>query len=293
MMREMLQLLANGVIAGTEIGLAAVGFSLVHAVLKSSNFAIGTLMTVGAYMAWMGNVWLGLPVVAAFLCAFLGAGLVGAVGDWLVLRPLRNQTALTVSIASMAMGLVLENIIRFFYGNDFLSFDTPVLRDIRVLGVRLPPVQLQNLAIAVVAMLLLWGMLRATDLGKAMRAVADNPRLAEVKGIDARRIGMLANVIGLGLAGVAGAMIGVNAAVDPVLGFRVMLPVFAAAILGGLGSLPGALIGSILIGIAEELSLLVAPPAFRTVTGYVVILLVLLVMPRGLAGLKMAGSRRG
>ncbi len=286
MMRDLGQLLVNGLIAGTEIGLAAVGFSLVYAVLKMSNFAIGSIMTVGAYAAWMGNVWLGLPVAAALVCAFLGAGLVGAAGDRLVLRPLRGQAALTLAIASMAMGLVIENIIRFFFGNDFMSFDTPVLRDIRWAGLRLPPVQLQNLAIALGVMLGLWALLRLTAIGKAMRAVADNPGLAEVKGIDPARIGLFANIVGLGIAGVAGAMIGINGAVDPVLGFRVLLPVFAAAILGGLGSLPGALAGALLIGVAEEASLLFAPPAFRTVTGFAIILAVLFLMPRGLAGLR-------
>lgn len=284
MIREAGQLLVNGIISGAEIGLAAVGFNIVFAVLKSSNFAVGSLMTTGAYAGLVANVVFGLPMPIAALIGFLIAGTVGAASDYIVMRPLRSQGHLTVAIASMALSLILENVLRFFFSNEFRGYDVPVMRDIAVLGIRVPPLQLQNLGIAIVVMIALMLLLTRTPIGKAMRAVADNPRLADIKGINSGRIAIFANFLGLGLAGVAGVMIGVNTAVDPVLGFRVLLAVFAAAVLGGLGSIPGALVGSALIGIGEEVSLLFAPPAFRTVTGFIVIVFVLLVMPRGLSG---------
>jgi len=117
-----------------------------------------------------------------------------------------------------------------------------------------------------------------------MRAVADNPMLAGIKGIDAGLIAVLVNFIAMGLAGLGGMLIGLDTSIDPLTGFRVLLAVFAAAVVGGLGSIPGAVVGALAVGVAEELSLLVLPPDLRTMVGFVAILLVLTLRPRGLLG---------
>ena len=123
-----------------------------------------------------------------------------------------------------------------------------------------------------------------TRTGKAMRAVADNPMLASVKGIDADRVARLTNFVAMGLAGVGGVLVGLDTSIDPLTGFRVILSVFAAAVVGGLGSIPGAVVGALTIGIGEELSLLVLAPAYRTVVGFAAILVVLTLRPRGILG---------
>ena len=133
-------------------------------------------------------------------------------------------------------------------------------------------------------MAVLFGFLRFTRIGKAMRAVADNPMLAAIKGIDADMIAVLVNFVAMGLAGLGGMLIGLDTSIDPLTGFRALLAVFAAAVVGGLGSIPGAVVGALSVGVAEELSLLILPPDYRTVVGFLAILLVLTLRPRGILG---------
>ena len=133
-------------------------------------------------------------------------------------------------------------------------------------------------------MALLFAFLSMTRLGKAMRAVADNPMLAAIKGINADMIARLVSFVGMGLAGLGGMLIGLDTTIDPLVGFKIVLSVFAAAVVGGLGSIPGAVVGALVIGVGEELSLLIFAPAYRTAVGFVAILIVLTLRPRGILG---------
>jgi branched-subunit amino acid ABC-type transport system permease component len=130
----------------------------------------------------------------------------------------------------------------------------------------------------------LFALLAFTPIGKAMRAVADNPRLADIKGIDPEQIARIAVFIAMGLGGVAGVLIALDTALDPTIGFRVILSVFAAAVLGGLGSIPGAVVGGLVIGLAEEMSVLALPVAYRSAVGFLAIIIALLFCPRGILG---------
>jgi len=142
----------------------------------------------------------------------------------------------------------------------------------------------ENLAIAAAAMLALFAFLALTRTGKAMRAVADNPMLASIKGIDANAIGRIVSFVGMGLAGLGGMLIGLDTTIDPLTGFRSILSIFAAAVVGGLGSIPGAVVGALTVGIGEELCLLFLSPDYRSAVGFVAILLVLTLRPRGILG---------
>ncbi|HXO02146.1 MAG TPA: branched-chain amino acid ABC transporter permease, partial [Stellaceae bacterium] len=200
------------------------------------------------------------------------------------LRPLRSSGALTTTIASVALGIILENAVRFVFGNDPRGFDLAVHRDWRGFGLHAGPQQVQDAIAAIVAMAALFCFLAFTRAGKTMRAVADNPMLASLKGIDAVRIGRIANFVGLGLAGFGGMLVALDTQVDPLTGFRVLLSIFAAAVVGGLGSVPGAVMGAFLIGIGEEMSLLVLPATYRGAVGFLAILLMLSFRPAGLLG---------
>jgi branched-subunit amino acid ABC-type transport system permease component len=143
---------------------------------------------------------------------------------------------------------------------------------------------LQNTAYAIAAAGGLFALLAFTRLGRAMRAVADNPMLADIKGVDPDRIARVAVFIGAGLAGFGGMLIGLDTSIDPLTGFRVILSVFAAAVVGGLGSIPGAALGALVVGIGEEMASVVLEPAYRTVTAFLAILIVLTIRPEGLMG---------
>src|SRR5436190_1587246 len=189
-----------------------------------------------------------------------------------------------LAVPAIALTIALENVVRFFFGNELRGYDLPIARDLRIGGVRVGPQQLQNLAVAVVVMAALFAFLAFTRLGKAMRAVADNPMLASIKGIDANVIGRLVNFVGMGLAGLGGMLIGLDTTIDPLTGFRAVLSVFAAAVVGGLGSIPGAVLGALTVGIGEELCLLFLSPDYRSAVGFLAILVVLTLRPRGILG---------
>ena len=284
MPREIAQLVLNGLMAGTILAVPAIGFTAIYAVLRFPNFAIASHLTIGAFAGWVVNVALGLPAAAAVGVAFVVTGAAGVLNDEIVLKPLRPAGALTTAIAAVALTLVLENLIRFAFGNDLRGYALPIQRDWQLGGLRVAPQQLQNFVVAVIAMAAVFLFLSFTRTGKAMRAVADNPALAAVKGIDADRVARLTNFVAMGLAGVGGVLVGLDTSIDPLTGFRVILSVFAAAVVGGLGSIPGAVVGALTIGVGEELSLLVLAPAYRTVVGFIAILLVLTLRPRGILG---------
>lgn len=283
-MLDVAQLVVNGLIAGTILAVPAIGITAIYAVLRFPNFALASIATVGAFAGYVANVWLGMPALAATVVAFAVAGVIGVLSDEIVLKPIRPTGLLATAIASVALTIALENAVRFVFGNDLRGFDLPIQRDWRVFDIRIGPQQVENFAVAVVAMVAVFLFLAFTRTGKAMRAVADNPMLADIKGIDAAMVGRLVSFVGMGLAGVGGMLVGLDSSIDPLTGFRAILSVFAAAVVGGLGSIPGAVIGALTIGVAEELSLLVLAPPYRSAVGFVAILLVLTLRPRGILG---------
>jgi len=278
------QLVVNGVMAGTILAVPAIGLTAIYAVLRFPNFALASHATIGAFAGYVANAKFGLPLLPSVIVAFVAAGVVGVASDEAVLKRFRPAGYITTAIASIALTIALENIVRFAFGNDLRGYDLPIQRDWRVGAIRVGPQQVQNLVIAAVAMAALFAFLAFTRTGKAMRAVADNPMLASIKGIDADAISRLVNFVGMGLAGLGGMLIGLDTTIDPLTGFRSILSVFAAAVVGGLGSIPGAVVGALTVGIGEELCLLFLSPDYRSVVGFAAILLVLTLRPRGILG---------
>ncbi|WP_342362193.1 branched-chain amino acid ABC transporter permease [Terrarubrum flagellatum] len=287
-MALLLQAILNGLMTGALLAVPAVGFSAMFAVLRYPNFAIASYATIGAFAAWVINTKFGAGVALSIALAFIVAAIVGAICEWLAMTPLRPAGALPAAIASIALGVVLENVVRFIFGNDLKAYDLPIVRDIRFGDIRIGPQQAENALIGIGVMLAAFAFLKFTRLGRAMRAVADNADLARLKGIVPAQVELVAVLIGCGLCGVGGVLIGLDTSIDPLTGFRVLLAVFAAAVLGGLGSLPGAVVGAFALGIAEELSLFIVAPTYRSAIGFLVILVMLSVKPRGLMGDRFA-----
>lgn len=281
---HVLQLILNGLMAGTILAIPAIGLTAIFAVLRFTNFSLASHITIGAFAGFLANVSLGLPLIPALAVAFIAAGLVGWLSDELVLKPLRAAGFITTAIGSIALTIALENFVRFGFGNQMRGYDLPLRRDWVISGLRISPQQAENLVIAIVVMALLFAFLSMTRTGKAMRAVADNPMLAAIKGINADMVARLVSFIAMGLAGLGGMLLGLDTTIDPLIGFKTILSVFAAAVVGGLGSIPGAVVGALVVGVGEELSLLVLSPAYRTAVGFIAILVVLTLRPRGLLG---------
>jgi len=281
---HVVQLVLNGLMAGTILALPAIGLTLIFAVLRFTNFALASLMTVGAYAGLVANISFGMPVYASLLAAFVVAGLVGWLCDEFVLKPFRASGFITTAIGSIALTIALENVVRFVFENQMRGYKLPLRRDLVFDGLRVDPQQLDNLAVAVLVVLALTAFLMTTRAGKAMRAVADNPSLASIKGIDVDMVARIVSFVAMGIAGIGGMLVGLDTTVDPLVGYKTILSVFAAAVVGGLGSIPGAIVGALVVGVGEELSLLVLSPAYRTAVGFIAIFLVLTLRPRGILG---------
>src|SRR5258707_8225712 len=280
------QLVLNGFVTGLLLALPALALTLTFGILKFPNFAIGSMLTLGAYAAWIGNSLLGMPIAVDTIFAALVMAVVAMLADVLVFARLRDRGSMTLLVASMGISLVLENICRFAFGNSTRSFVFDVARPIRWHGLRINQEQLITAAVVIVCVILIQLLLYASPLGRAMRAVADNPPLAAVRGGERQTITRITWCLAGCLTALSGVLSGLDRAVDPLLGWNYQIPIFAAAILGGLGSPTRAIVGAVVIGLAEELSSLVLPTNYRQVVSFTVILGLLLVRTQGLFGAK-------
>lgn len=280
----MSQLLFNGLVTGLLVALPALALSLTFSVLRFANFAIGAMLTAGAYLIWLFNTGLGWSMPLAVAGGALASAALAVLADVLVFRPLRGRSGVTLLVASMGLAFVLENTVRLFAGGSSRGYDVAAARPMRWAGLRINQEQLLTLGVTLLALLAVWLILRHTRLGRAMRAVADNPALAAVRGISSTRV--VAATWGLAgvLTALAGLLIGLDMGVDPLMGWNYILPVFAAAILGGIGRPLAAVPGALLLGVASEMSTLWLPPHYRAVVAFAVMALCLLFRPAGLFG---------
>jgi len=280
------QLIVNGVVSGLLLALPALALTMVFGILKFPNFAVGAMLTFGAYMAWVVNHAAGLPLFVAVAVSAIIVAVVAIICDRLVFERLRDAGSIVLLVASLGLSLVIENVCRFFFGNATRNFDVEIARPVRWHGLRVNHEQLVTAVTVIVCVILVQLVLHASPLGRAMRATADNPSLAAVRGIERNTIARLTWALSGALLALSGGLAGLDRAVDPLLGWSYQLPVFAAAILGGLGSPIGAVLGALIIGLAEELSTLILPTNYRQIVSFSVILLLLLIRTQGLFGAK-------
>lgn len=280
------QLIVNGFVTGLLLALPALALTLIFGVLKFPNFAIGAMLTFGAYAAWFANVRLGLSLAAAAAVSMLATVGIALASDRLVFSRMRDRGAITLLVSSMGVAFVIENICRFAFGNDARNLDVSVARPIRWHGIRINHEQILTAAIVIATLIVLHVLLRHTPLGRAMRAVADNASLAAVRGVERETIAAVTWAIAGALTALSGVLAALDRALDPLIGWNFQIPIFAAAILGGLGNPAGAVLGALIIGLTEELSALVIPTNYRQAVGFLIILLLLMFRSHGLFGRK-------
>jgi branched-subunit amino acid ABC-type transport system permease component len=278
------QILFNGLVTGAIVALPALALSVIFGILRFPNFAIGAMLTVGAYLAWAANTIWGNPLFQSTLIAAGGLAIICAICDKAVFSPLRDSGPITLLVASMGLAFVLENACRFAFGNDARNFNVPIARPVRWLGLRVNREQLVISVTVASCLLAIFLLLRYTPLGRAMRAIADNAPLAAVRGIERERIVTITWLFTGALTAIAGVLIGLDRAIDPLTGWNYQISTFAAAILGGLGSPFGAVAGALMIGVVEELSVLVIPSNYRQAIAFTMIVVLLLFRPQGLFG---------
>jgi branched-chain amino acid transport system permease protein len=264
-----LQFLADGLIAGALIGLGAIGVTLTYSILRFANFAHGEFVSFGAYAtlllaAIIGSVVAGADqpigpfsfgwgVIVAAVAAMASTGALALALDAVLFKRLRDKgAAITIVMASFGAAMALRSLLEFAFTSRPAYFS----RDLQIalpvgLGIRVTPDQIALLGITAVLMIGVHLLLTRSQIGRAMRAVSENPALARVAGVDVARVIRAAWLIGGALACVAGVMLGLLVQIRPFMGFDLLLPMFAAAILGGIGSVPGALAGALIVGVSE------------------------------------------
>lgn len=297
-MGELAQLIVNGLVTGSIIALGAVGVSLVFGILRIINFAHGEYLMVGAYAALFANVTLQTGMVVATLVA-VAATIVLSVGLELACwRPLRRRGAGTFSLFIVAIGLalILRNVIYLVAGADPSQYRFDVYQVSTWGPIRLAQSQLISIVLAAVVLVLVGLLLARTRSGKSMRALSDNGALASVSGIDVNRTIVLTWALAGGLAGLSGVLLGlVQVSFDPNAGFLLLLPIFAAVLLGGIGSAYGALAGGMALGLVMEISTWDGfaggvSPVYKPVVAFAILTVVLLVRPQGLLGQRLRAA---
>lgn len=297
---ELLSLTVWGIALGGIFALGSVGLTLTYGVLKFPNFSHGALITIGAYIAFevvrlvpngppLRPLSFGWELMLGLLICMPVTGIVAVICDRLVFRRLRNRGSSIVlfAMASLGLAFVLRSLLyliwgpafRFYYhGRANPALDLP-------LGLRVQADQIFALGLALVLVCLLFWLLTRTKMGKAMRATADNPDLAQVRGIDTERVIAWTWMIGGGLAASGGVLFGLASQLRPEMGFiSILLPVFAAVILGGIGNPFGALVGALVIGMAWQLTAAAIDPTYGPGVAFAIMILMLVIRPQGLFG---------
>jgi neutral amino acid transport system permease protein len=276
----------NGLSLGAIYALGAVGLTLVYGILKLVNFAHGDFLTFGAYMAYLVNVTWGAPLVVAVFWAMVATAVLGLLFERLLWGPMRTKHAGFLQLILMSIGLafVIRAVVQWFWGTEIRTLDVNTTDTVDFLGLRIGQTELIVLVVGVAVLVGVGFMLRVTLLGKRMRALSDDLDLAETAGIDTRRVILYTWVFAGALAGLAGVLAGSITSLRPELGFELLLPIFAAVILGGIGDAFGALVAGLVLGVMTEWSTLIIDARWKVAVGFLVLLIVLVIRPQGIFG---------
>ncbi|MDX2448455.1 MAG: branched-chain amino acid ABC transporter permease, partial [Desulfobacterales bacterium] len=279
---EFLQVLITGLGQGCLYGLIALGFVLIYKASEIVNFAQGDLLMLGAFFAVTYMGILGLPFWIAFLLTIFSMAVFGYLLDMLVIRSMIGESQLSVIILTISIGFILRSVAGGIWGSDILSLETPYSGEMaEIAGLVIGQEYLVVIAGTIVLSLILYLFFRFSSLGIAMQAASQNQLAAYYMGIPVKRVFSLIWAISALVAAVAGTLMAPISLVSPQMGF-LGIKAFAAAVIGGFGSLPGALIGGLIIGSSEQLAGTYLPTGFQEITAYLIMFLVLTIRPQGL-----------
>jgi branched-chain amino acid transport system permease protein len=286
MLMVILQQVINGISIGAVYALIAVGYSLVYSILKFSNFAHGGVMMLGSYFGFLALTFLHVPFWLALPLAILGAGLLAVANERIAYRPIRirNSPLLYLMISSLGVAIFLENFTIVTIGPNFRTYP-PVLPTAPIMlgTISIGRLDLIILVITAVSLALLTWIVYGTKIGNAIRATSYSMRVASLMGINPDMIVALVFFLAGASAGIGGVLFGIKYTVWPQMG-SLTIKAFIAAVVGGLGSLPGAVLGAVILGITETFAAAFVSSAFRDLFSYALMIIIILVRPGGLLG---------
>lgn len=286
----LLQNIINGILIGGLYGLAAVGFSLVWGVMGLINLAHGSLIMVGAYVAFWGFSALHLDPFVGILPAMVVLFIIGYLTQRYLVNPVLRGSLIMVMMLTFGIDLVLQNLGLWLFTADYRSVTTAYAGA----GLSLGPVVVPytRLAIGVLALVLAVAVhqfLTRTRMGRAIQATAQNREAAQLTGVPVQHIFALTFGVGAAVAGAAGAMVSTIQAISPTMGAAFLTKAFVVTVLGGLGHVSGAVLGGIVLGLAESLGAAFFGPGYQEATGFLLLVLILILRPQGLFGRRVGG----
>ncbi len=297
----------TGFAVASIVIVAAMGLTLVYGIRGFANFAYGDLITLGAYSALIVNVLGGLALVWGAIASFIALAFVGIFLEVLIFSRLEGRGPVAPLVASVGVGLIIQNGIRAIATTRQWSFAVPGIQDIPIVpGLGLHPTRhIATLSVGIAFVVSTHVLLKYTNLGKSMRATADNLELAKATGINTKHVRYAAWAVSCSFASTAGVLLGLNAVISPTMGFEILLLIFAAVIVGGIGSPYGAMVGGLVVGLSQEMSVplldwlgrpsvlgLEHATAYKVAVPFLIMIAVLLVRPWGIAGRQPAFAPR-
>jgi branched-chain amino acid transport system permease protein len=289
------QLLINGLIAGAIYALVASGFSLIYSVCKFVHFAHGVVIALSGYFLYFLFSIVGLNFGFSIILAIILASLSGFLINQIVYRQLRKRKAgnTILLIASVALLIFFESLILILFGADVKTIGyIKIAKGIEIFKAIITPLQIVIIAVSIILLVVLFLFMKKTKIGKAMRAVADNKDVAEIVGISSEKIYSWSFVIGSAIAGIAGILVGLEQNLEPTMGTNLIIKGFTAAIIGGISSVPGSILGAFLLGFAENFGIWFLPSGYKDAIAFIILFIFLLFRPQGIIANQSGKSSR-
>lgn len=285
-MSQFLQQVINGLSLGSIYALIALGYTMVYGIIKLINFAHGDIYMLGAYVAFITTTYFGFSFFPAMIASMVVCGILGVLIERIAYKPLRHATRIAALITAIGVSYVLEYTTQYVMGSEVKTYPTLLSNASFTLGpVTISMQQVYIFTITIVLMIALQLIIKKTKMGRAMRAVSVDEDAAKLMGINVDTTISFTFLLGSSLAGVAGILVGIYYnSIDPLMGMIPGLKAFIAAVFGGIGSVPGAMIGGLFIGIAETMVVAYGSSLYRDAIVYLILILILIVKPDGLLG---------
>jgi branched-chain amino acid transport system permease protein len=284
------QFFINFIIAGLHFSILAVSFDIIYRIVRFFHFSHAVVFTSGTYFTFLFSQLFGFSLLASIPLAVLCSCVLGSLMEFVIYKPLRKKksSSLILLLASLGIYIVLQNIISMVFGDDTKSIRTwPVVEGLNVFGARITPVQIIIIASSICLLLLTSSVLRFTRIGSVMRAVANDPELANISGINSNKVILTSFAIGSALAGIAGILVSLDVDMAPTMGMNALMMGVVAMIVGGVGSIRGIVLGSLLLALAQNLGVWYISSQWQDAIAFAILLIFLLFKPEGFFGKKL------
>lgn len=289
------QLIVNGLIAGAIYALIASSFSLIFNIIKFMDLSPGAIFVTAAFSAYAFNIILGLPFPIAVILALIVSITVSLLINKLVYQPLINKksNSFTLLLASFGVFLIVTGFILLIFGAEVKTFGLPITKGYEVLGFIITKTQIILIITSFIIFIALHLFMKKTKLGKAMRAMSDNKQVASIVGIDVKKITNITFILAAFLASIAGILVALEQNLEHNMGFLVILKGLTASVIGGIGNVPAALIGGLIIGLVENIGIWYLPSGYKDAIAFVILIIFLIFRPKGLFGTKTREESSG